>query len=77
MLTFTTTEPPLLLRFAERGYQLRVYYTMNPTDLPNRDALSYLVGQTVLIDGVERVVAGWRANASAAPTVLAAGSGSA
>lgn len=58
MLAFTTTEPPVVIRFPERGHQLRVHYTMNPTDVPNREALSYLVGQTVLIDGVERVVAG-------------------
>lgn len=36
--------------------KLTVYTVDNPTDAPSRKALDYLIGQTVLIDGVERVV---------------------
>ena len=38
--------------------RLCVYTVANPTTVPSRDALSYLMGQTVLIDGVERKVYG-------------------
>lgn len=58
MLSFQTEGPPWVIRFPDRGYQLRVYPTRNPATVPNREALSYLVGQTVSIDGVERLVAG-------------------
>lgn len=36
--------------------RLTVYAVDNPTDVPSREALDYLIGQTVLIDGVERII---------------------
>lgn len=36
--------------------KLTVYPVLNPTDVPNREGLEYLIGSTVLIDGVEKVV---------------------
>ena len=40
------------------GIRLRVYSTTNPTTVSSRQGLNYLIGQTVLINGVERVVYG-------------------
>lgn len=38
------------------GPRLRVYSTTNPREVSNREALNYLIGQTVLVDDVPKVV---------------------
>lgn len=40
------------------GTRLQIYFTPNPTTVPSRADLNYLIGKTVLIDGIERVVYG-------------------
>lgn len=60
-LSFTTDGPSYVLDLRNRTgpgprVRLRVYSTRNPSDVPNREALNYLIGRAVLIDGAERVV---------------------
>lgn len=57
MLSFISTDSFVIPTNMVRP-RLRVYATSNPTDVANREAFSYLIGQTVLIDGVEQVVYG-------------------
>lgn len=60
-LSFTTDGSSYVLDLRNRTgpgprVRLRVYPTQNPSDVPSREALDYLIGRVVLIDGVERLV---------------------